>query len=83
MTHAHFQFTQVPDNIGLCNKFSTENTFFSKVSSDMQRLQGIMGGIQGRRTKCGMLTFGWYGYRANRSVAVGGQQALNTADIDF
>ncbi len=33
------------DILWLCNKFSTENSFFSQVSSDMQRLQGIMGGI--------------------------------------
>ena len=33
------------DILWLCNKFSTENSFFSQVSSDMQRLQGILGGI--------------------------------------
>jgi hypothetical protein len=33
------------DILWLCNKFSTENSFFSEVSSDMQRLQGILGGI--------------------------------------
>lgn len=33
------------DILWLCNKFSTENSFFSQVSSDMQRLQGILSGI--------------------------------------
>lgn len=33
------------DMLWLCGKFSTENQYFSQVSSDMQRMQGIMQGI--------------------------------------
>lgn len=33
------------DILWLCNKFTTENQFFDEVTSDMQRLQGLMGGI--------------------------------------
>ncbi|WP_161604288.1 BRCT domain-containing protein [Roseiconus nitratireducens] len=33
------------DILWLCEKFSTENSFFCELSSDMQRLQGIVAGI--------------------------------------
>ncbi|MBL8852891.1 MAG: hypothetical protein JNK57_02855 [Planctomycetaceae bacterium] len=36
---------EIADVVWLCNKFTTEDTYFSKVTSDMQRLQGILGGI--------------------------------------
>ena len=41
------------DVLWLCEKFSTENAFFNRISSDMQRLQGIMRGIaaDGKITK--------------------------------
>jgi len=33
------------DILWLCNKITTENNFFSRATADMQRLQGILGGI--------------------------------------
>jgi hypothetical protein len=33
------------DILWLCEKFTTDDTFFAQVSSDMQRLQGMIGGI--------------------------------------
>lgn len=36
---------EVADILWLCNRFSTEDQFFNQISSDMQRLQGIMAGI--------------------------------------
>lgn len=33
------------DILWLCEKFTTDNMFFSEVSSDMQRLQGLVGGV--------------------------------------
>jgi hypothetical protein len=33
------------DVLWLCDKFTTDNTFFDAVTADMQRLQGILGGI--------------------------------------
>ncbi len=33
------------DILWLCNKLTTDNTYFSTVTADMQRLQGILGGI--------------------------------------
>ncbi len=36
---------EIADVIWLCNKFRTEDIFFSRVTADMQRLQGILGGI--------------------------------------
>ena len=33
------------DVLWLCNKFTTDNKYYDAVTSDMQRLQGILGGI--------------------------------------
>lgn len=33
------------DVLWLCGKFTTDNTYYDAVTSDMQRLQGILGGI--------------------------------------
>lgn len=33
------------DVLWLCNRFTTDNSFYSQVTSDMQRLQGILAGI--------------------------------------
>lgn len=33
------------DLLWLCNKFTTDESYFCKVSADMQRLQGLLGGI--------------------------------------
>ena len=36
---------EIADILWLCNRLSTDERYFNKVTSDMQRLQGVMGGI--------------------------------------
>lgn len=45
LTDGIFDAEERADVLWLCNKFSTDNTFFDFATADMQRLQGMLGGI--------------------------------------
>lgn len=41
----HLSDEEIADVLWLCNKFTTQSDYYDEVSSDMQRLQGMLGGI--------------------------------------